>query len=226
MFASSFRSPITSLQFNRGEVVYLPQLEGNMLGRAVLHLVGAYSKKQQLRNGASVMYQGITEAAENTELQQALGLEIGSFMAPFSLLSLHMWLVINRLHQEPESQDNKLFLHSLYHDYFYKDIERRVYAHGVQIRVGKWVDKLQKQFYGTSFAYDKAIRAEGGSQEQQAALVDALVKNMYNADQNNRPWAELTSRYLIRELQCLGETSAAAVYKGHVRFSADIVKQR
>lgn len=30
----------------------------------------------------------------------------------------------------------------------------------VQIRVGKWVDKLQKQFYGTSFAYDKAIRAE------------------------------------------------------------------
>lgn len=41
-----------------------------MLGRAVLHLVGAYSKKQQLRNGASVMYQGITEAAENTELQQ------------------------------------------------------------------------------------------------------------------------------------------------------------
>lgn len=53
-----------------GEVVYLPQLEGNMLGRAVLHLVGAYSQKQQLRNGASVMYQGITEAAENTELQQ------------------------------------------------------------------------------------------------------------------------------------------------------------
>lgn len=29
----------------------------------------------------------------------ALGLEVGSFMAPFNLLSLHMWLIINRLHQ-------------------------------------------------------------------------------------------------------------------------------
>lgn len=29
----------------------------------------------------------------------ALGLEVGSFMAPFNLLSLHMWLIINRMHQ-------------------------------------------------------------------------------------------------------------------------------
>lgn len=32
----------------------------------------------------------------------------------------------------------------------------------LQMRVSKWVDRLQKQFYGTSFAYDKAIRAEVG----------------------------------------------------------------
>jgi hypothetical protein len=54
-------------------VVYLPQLEGNMLGRGLLKLLGAYSKPQQLRNGASVLYQGITEAAENTELQEGEG---------------------------------------------------------------------------------------------------------------------------------------------------------
>lgn len=34
-----------------------------------------------------------------THTHIALGLEVGSFMAPFNLLSLHMWLVINRLHQ-------------------------------------------------------------------------------------------------------------------------------
>lgn len=224
MYAQSFRSPVKSLQFNRGEVIYLPQLEGNMLGRGLLTLLGAYSRKQTLRNGASVLYQGITEAAENTQLQEALGLEVGSFMAPFNLLSLHMWLIINRLHQEPDSKDNKFFSHTLYHDYFYKDMERRVFAHGVQIRVGKWVDRLQKQFYGTSFAYDKAIRVEGGGQAQQAALVGALVKNMYNADASNQPWAELTARYLFRELACLDKTDAAAIYKGHVRFSDDIVK--
>jgi hypothetical protein len=36
--------------------------------------------------------------------------------------------------QEPDSKDNKLFLDVLYHDYFYKDIERRVHKHGVQVR--------------------------------------------------------------------------------------------
>jgi hypothetical protein len=41
-----------------------------MLGRGLLKLLGAYSKPQQLRNGASVLYQGVTDAAENTELQE------------------------------------------------------------------------------------------------------------------------------------------------------------
>lgn len=41
-----------------------------MLGRGLLKLLGAYSKPQQLRNGASVLYQGISGAAENTELQE------------------------------------------------------------------------------------------------------------------------------------------------------------
>lgn len=35
--------------------------------------------------------------------------------------------------QEQDSKDNKFFLDSLYHDLFYKDIDRRVYAHGVQV---------------------------------------------------------------------------------------------
>lgn len=38
--------------------------------------------------------------------------------------------------QEPETKESKIFLHALYHDYFYKDIERRVYAHGVQVSRG------------------------------------------------------------------------------------------
>ena len=53
-----------------GEVVYLPQLENNALGRGLLTLLGAYSRKQQLRNGAAVLYQAVTEAAESAELQQ------------------------------------------------------------------------------------------------------------------------------------------------------------
>lgn len=41
-------------------------------------------------------------------------------------------------------------------------------------------------------------RVQGGGQAQQAALVAALVKNVYNGDPANKPWAELMSRYLFR----------------------------
>lgn len=39
---------------------------------------------------------------------------------------------------------------------------------------------------------------QGGGQAQQAALVAALLKNVYNAEEINKPWAELTARYLLR----------------------------
>lgn len=71
-WAATQRDPVWLCACAAGEVVYLPQLEGNKLGRGLLWLVGAYGKKQQLRNGASVLYQGITEAAENPELQQGV----------------------------------------------------------------------------------------------------------------------------------------------------------
>lgn len=44
--------------------------------------------------------------------------------------------------QEPDSKNNKYFLEVLYHDYFYKDIERRVHKHGVQVG-GQLVGKSQ-----------------------------------------------------------------------------------
>lgn len=118
-----------------------------------------------------------------------------------------------------------------------------------QIRVGKWVDRLQKQFYGTCFAYDKALRgevgwaaraglggapgwraawncpgtrpagrltaaptprrAQGGPSAQQAAFVAALLKNVYEGEPQNKPWAELLSRYLCRCGLLCGHASAA-----------------
>lgn len=39
---------------------------------------------------------------------------------------------------------------------------------------------------------------QGGGQAQHAALVAALLKNVYNADPANKPWAELMARYLFR----------------------------
>jgi hypothetical protein len=68
----------------------------------------------------------------------------------------------------------------------------------MQMHVNKWMKKLEQQFYGSCMAYDMALRQEGGGSVQQAALVEALVKNVYDAEDNRRPWAQLLERYLSR----------------------------
>ncbi|KAF6255014.1 ubiquinol-cytochrome C chaperone-domain-containing protein [Scenedesmus sp. NREL 46B-D3] len=221
-YEDSFRSKPQSLQFARGGVQYPQQLEGNILGRAFLTAIGAYSRRQQLRNGASVLYRAITEAAERPELHQALGLDGSKFTSSHSLLSLHMWLVIRRLAEEgtPPPKDAKVFNQVLYADYFFKDVERRVYAYGVTIHVSKWMKRLEQVFFGGCEAYDAAMQQPEA--QQAAALAGALLRNVYEDDQTQRPWALLLARYLIREAQCLSKTDAEAIYTGQLRFSSDI----
>ncbi|KIZ02555.1 hypothetical protein MNEG_5407 [Monoraphidium neglectum] len=216
-FKDSFQSPPQSLQADRGRVQYPPQLEGNALGRGLLRLVGAYSQKQQLANGASILYQAITEQSEDGRLYEALGLDPDAFMSTHSLLVLHMWLVINRLKPEDRSSASA-FQQLLYTDHFYKDMERRVYKEGVQVHVSKWLKKLEQLTYGSWVAYDIALAGE------RSQLVDALVKNVYGGDPTQRPFATLAAKYLNRELACLQLTPIEAIYNGHVRFSLDVRK--
>jgi hypothetical protein len=51
LYRNSFLSASHSLEHERGEVQYPAALESRALGRALLTLVGAYSRKQQLSNG-------------------------------------------------------------------------------------------------------------------------------------------------------------------------------
>ncbi|KAI8470015.1 MAG: ubiquinol-cytochrome C chaperone-domain-containing protein [Monoraphidium minutum] len=215
-YKDCFQSPPASLEADRGRVAYPPQLEGNPLGRALLRLVGAYGTKQQLANGASILYHAVTEAAENQRLQSALGLEPVTFMSTHNLLALHMWLILNRISAEDKSTKAP-FQQMLYTDQFYRDMERRVYRDGVTLHVGKWLKKLEQITYGGWYAYDRAL--EGG---ERSALVDALVKNVYRGDGTMRPYAELAAKYLNRERECLQLTPVDAIYKGHVKFSLDI----
>eukprot|EP00882_Tetradesmus_deserticola_P019021 GHRQ01020463.1.p1 GENE.GHRQ01020463.1~~GHRQ01020463.1.p1 ORF type:complete len:270 (+),score=105.31 GHRQ01020463.1:279-1088(+) len=222
IYEDSFRSKPQPLQFARGEVQYPQQLEGNILGRAFLTAIGAYSRKQRLRNGASVLYRAITEAAERPELHAALGLDGSKFTSSHSLLSLHMWLIIRRLAQEgtPPPKDVKVFNQMLYADYFFKDVERRVYAYGVTIHVSKWMKRLEQVFFGGCEAYDAALQQPEA--QQTAALTGALLRNVYEGDEVQRPWALLLARYLLREQQCLSMTDTEDIYTGQILFSTDI----
>jgi hypothetical protein len=73
------------------------------------------------------------------------------------MLCLHIWLLLVRLRAEGE--DGKELAQMLYEN-FTDDVEMRVRAEGVKVRVGKWLAELERMFYGSSVAYDK-VSAEG-----------------------------------------------------------------
>lgn len=65
----------------------------------------------------------------------------------------------------------------------------------MQVRVSKELKRLEKMFYGSSQAYDKALMGETRSW---TAFIDALIRNVYNGEEDKRPFAELLGRYLLR----------------------------
>ena len=80
------------------------------------------------------------------------------------MLSLHVWLLLVRL--RAEGADGKSLSQALYDD-FQSDVEARARAAGVKVRLQKALTELEKQFYGSAVAYDKA---QGGGEELWAAL--------------------------------------------------------
>ncbi len=47
--------------------------------------------------------------------------------------------------------------------------------HLTQVRVSKWTSELEKMFYGSAMAYDKAVKGED-------SMHDALFRNVYGEE--------------------------------------------
>jgi hypothetical protein len=79
------------------------------------------------------------------------------FQPLHSSLCLHIWLLLVRL--RAEGKPGKQLAQMLYDD-FQTDVEERARAAGVRVRLSKQLTELEKQFYGSSMAYDKALAGE------------------------------------------------------------------
>lgn len=128
------------------------------------------------------------------------------------MLCLHVWMLLARL--RPEGPDGKRLAQMMYDD-FQEDVETRVRAAGVQVRVGKQLAELEKQFYGSCLAYDRALKGEDGAEK----LSLALLRNVYQANKKKQPAAAQLERYVRREMACLAMTDSTAVLAGNLRFS-------
>jgi len=187
------------------------------LRRALLTLGGFYSAESRSIRAAQAWHASVVAAAAGSgaPLARAAGLDPVRFADTHALLGLHMWLALVRLRAEGEP--GKAIAQALYEN-FSDDVEVRVRAAGVRVRVSKWLSELERMFYGAATAYDRAIGAIGGGEEgggkgggeasappppslpggsanAQAALTAALLRNAYAGDAARTADAGALARY-------------------------------
>lgn len=226
----------TSLAWADAPTARPPGADASGLRRALLRLGGFYSRETSIARGARGMYDAVTAHVDNPALAGALGLRPGTFADTHALLCVHVWLLLVRL--RPEGLDGKDAAQALYEN-FSDDVEARVRAAGVKVRVGKWLAECEKMFYGAASAYDKAlgrpgvVGKEGDASSAEAApagaaaryaLTDALLRNLYAGDPANQGKAGAAADYVLRELACLAATPSDAVLSGALRFTAPVAK--
>jgi len=193
-----------------------PQYEG--IKRFMLTLLLFYSKQSKAIRGANVVYDRITSQVDSPAIYDVFQLE-KTFKTTFSLLVLHMWLVLRRLKEE--GKDGVKFGQYIYEMYNH-DVELRVSKAGVNLLLTKWMKELEKIFYGNIVKYDAAISAEA----RQDDLVNVIWRNIYAEEGSEAmdaaaaPAVQALARYTRREATCLSLTDKDAMFSGNFKFTS------
>ncbi|KAL3156578.1 hypothetical protein ABBQ38_000868 [Trebouxia sp. C0009 RCD-2024] len=206
-----FNAHPKSLQFDRGTDEPKPEVATSRLRQALLTISGFYSKESQLLRGSKNLYQAVVQQAANKQLYEVFKLE-RKFASEYNMLCLHMWMLLVRLRSE--GKDGKALAQMVY-ELFQENVEARVRAEGVKVRLNKWLNELEQMFYGMSFAFDKSL---SGDED----ITGALLRNFYNDDKSKQKAADILARYTTRELACLVKTESEHVMSGQIRFSDDL----
>jgi cytochrome b pre-mRNA-processing protein 3 len=212
-----FLSAPRSLEFPRHPPEAAPVENPGFLRSVILRLGGYYSRESRLMRGAEGLYAGVKEQADDPSLAAALRLPPG-FQPHHALLCLHVWLLLVRL--RAEGKDGKALAQTLY-DEFQEDVEARVRRAGIKVRLSKQLTELERQFYGSSMAYDAAMGVPGASTGGRApeSLASALQRNVFEGDEAAAEAATGLERYCKREMACLAMTPSEAVLAGNLRFT-------
>ncbi|EFN58190.1 hypothetical protein CHLNCDRAFT_57043 [Chlorella variabilis] len=177
-----------SLQFQRQPAKEMVEEEQRgFTFKALLTLGGYYSRESRHMRAAQRLYTAVTEQAVAPAFLQAMGIP-EEFQQMHSSICLHIWLLLVRL--RAEGKDGKHLAQLLYDD-FQTDVEDRTRKAGVRVRLQKQLTELEKQFYGSSMAYDRAMAG-------QEALDKALLRNVYLQDAWKADDAQLLARYVRR----------------------------
>ncbi|CAM8964163.1 unnamed protein product [Rhodiola kirilowii] len=170
-----------------------PKFEGlkHNISRCCFFIVSRASPSE----GANVVYIRLASQVDKSAIYDVFNLE-KTFKTTFSLLVLHMWLVLRRLKEEGKE--------------------------GVNLMLTRWMKDLEKIFYGNIVAYDKALLPDAKQDE----LSSVLWRNIFSDDGVSKPTEEALhflqamSRYARRESICLSLTDKDAILSGNFLFTS------
>lgn len=181
----------------------------------MMKLMLAYSKESRSIERANVIYRRVVSHVDPPAIYDVFNLE-KTFRTNFSLLVLHMWLILHRLKEEgDEGADLGQNLYEIYNH----DVELRVYNAGVNLLLARWMKELEKIFYGSVAAYEAALVPEAKQDELQNALWRNVFAEEGVSIEDASHEVQAMSRYVRREIACMSLTEKEAILSGNFVFT-------
>jgi len=188
----------------------VPERSSSGWRRAALALGGYFSSESRHVRGGAKLYAEVTRASDTFDaLYDGADALERTFATRHAVVCLHMWMCLGRLRKDGENGKD---FSQIFYDAFQDDVERRVHAEGVRVRVRKWLQDLERTFYGNAVSYDKALELGG------LELVKALHRNVFDG-QGEEKRAKALERYVRHQLASLALTPSEAVMEGRIAFA-------
>lgn len=156
------------------------------------------------------LYGTAVAAARDPFLYTALGVP-DTLDGRFDLVGLHAFLLIRRLTRETGAGPA---LAQAVFDAMFSDMDINLREMGVgDLSIGKRVRAMWEAFHGRAQVYAAALEAG-----DEAALTEALARNMWRGAMPPDGAAAVLARLVMAQLACLAEQGLSALAGGSVRF--------
>lgn len=160
------------------------------------------------KTAATALYGRIVDQSRRPEFYSKMGVP-DTIDGRFDILLLNASLAMRRMTgagARGAKVSQALF------DYMFQDLDHSLREMGVgDLTVPKRIKAMGEAFYGRAFAYDKALEAQ-----DEAALVDALTRNVYRGQHTHG--ARALADYAQRAYRMLAQQTAEDLCDGRVQF--------
>lgn len=168
--------------------------------------------KRKHGDAAHALYAAAVSQARKPTFYSDLGVP-DSLDGRFDLITVHAFLIINRLKQISEENPTAEELSQVMFDVMFADMDRSLREMGVgDLGVGKRVKAMARAFFGRVAAYEAGL-AEGGD-----ALEQALARNLYRGEPPAPEKLAAMADYVQAQYQALHAIPAAEIMEGRVTF--------